>query len=175
MTDLEKYPKSMRITHWLSAVLILGMLPLGWYMTSLNDSNPNQMKLFNLHQSVGVCILVLALGRILIKLKTPHPELPSDLSIWEKRLAQGIHSFLYILLIIMPISGILMTLLSGYQVPFFFFEFPNGLTENRVLSKTFEKLHGVLAYGLATLIIMHLAGLLKELVIGKRNLLKRMI
>ncbi len=175
MKPLDKYPMAMRLTHWLSTLIIFGMLPLGWYMTSLDDSSPSQFTLFNFHQSVGVCLLILALARIFIKLRSRHPGISSDLPAWEKTLAKSVHTLLYAILVIMPLTGIFMTLFSGYKVPFFFFEFPNGLTENKPLGKTFESIHSYLAYGLAGLIVLHVGGILKELVISKKNLLKKMI
>lgn len=44
MTDaaeqLTKYPLSMHMLHWLRAVIILGLIWSGWYMTSLPGDTP---------------------------------------------------------------------------------------------------------------------------------------
>ncbi len=145
-------------------------------MNDLDDANPAKLGFFTLHQSLGVCVFVLAITRIFVKFRAAHPPLPSDLSMWDRRMAQGTHFFLYLILVLMPLTGILMTVLSGYSVPFFnFFEFPRFLNENQGAGKLLTRAHEFLAYAIATLVVLHLGGILKEFVLHKRNLLKRMI
>ncbi len=68
-----------------------------------------------------------------------------------------------------------MTLLSGYKVPFFFFELPNPLHENKDLGKTFSEMHELLAWGIVGLTALHIGGIAKAWIFNRLNLIKRMI
>ncbi len=171
----EKYSVGIRIFHWLTSACVFTLLIVGWYMTSLEESVPNKYSFFNFHESLGIVVLVVTASRVFLKFKSNQLELPSHLGPYEKKLANSVHFLLYGLLFLMPLTGILMTLLGGYKVPFFIFEFPNIFPTNKNASKFFENTHGIFAYTIAALIGFHILGILKELILKKKNLLKRMI
>lgn len=172
--SVEKYPLSSRIFHWVVAVLALMMIRLGGWMSDLPESDPNKYNYYHWHESFGVVVLILAVSRIWVRSKVQHPELPDHLPAWNKTLAHVIHRALLALIVVMPVSGILMSTLSGYQVPFFFFEFPKLPFEAKAVGKIFGEMHEVCGKALAILILFHIAGVLKEVIINKKNIVKRM-
>ena len=66
--------------HWLLAALILFMLALGLFMTSLEDTDPRTFPLFQLHKSIGLTILMLSFVRLGWRLANPAPALPTAMS-----------------------------------------------------------------------------------------------
>ena len=64
--------------HWLLALLIVGSLSLGLYMSDLPFS-PTRLKLYNWHKWAGVTILALSALRLLWRLPKPlFLEIPSE-------------------------------------------------------------------------------------------------
>ena len=49
--------------HWLLAAAILFMLCLGFFMKSLDETDPLTFPLFQLHKSIGLTILMLSVAR----------------------------------------------------------------------------------------------------------------
>ena len=58
------YTATAKALHWLMAVLLLGTLSVGWYMTDLGLS-PLKLQLYSWHKWAGVAILALSLARLL--------------------------------------------------------------------------------------------------------------
>ena len=73
------------------------------------------------------------------------------------------HIFLYILLILQPITGIVMSQLSGYPVKVYgLFTLPDFFGKNPALGKVFSEAHSVIATVLAISIVIHVAAALKH-------------
>ena len=70
MNSTRYNPISMAL-HWLLALLILGSLAVGLYMTGLPFS-PTRLRLYNWHKWAGVVILILCFfqGRHLFVMRT---------------------------------------------------------------------------------------------------------
>ena len=92
--------------HWIIATLIILQVGLGWYMNEvLPDHSPAQAQIVTLHISVGLTLLLLIVFRIVWRLFRPPPELPLGMPAWERILAQTVHIFLYLLMLILPLTG----------------------------------------------------------------------
>src|SRR6185503_10525195 len=87
------------------AALILFMLGLGLFMTSLEETDPRTFPLFQLHKSIGLTILMLSFVRLGWRLANPTPALPTGMSTWEHFAARGVHVLFYVLMIAIPLMG----------------------------------------------------------------------
>ena len=72
------YTLTARVLHWITAALILTMIPIGVAMANA-DFGPWQDTLYLLHRSIGAVLLPLVLGRLLWRLNHPAPPLPADI------------------------------------------------------------------------------------------------
>jgi len=87
--DGGRYGLAAQGFHWLVAALILATIAVAWYMTGLPLS-PEKIKVYNLHKSIGVTILALAVLRLLWRtVFSPAPPLPGDMAAWERRAAHA--------------------------------------------------------------------------------------
>ena len=59
----KDYAPLGKALHWVSALIVLGIIPAGIVMTNIGPS-PLQNQLFDLHRSFGVAIFALALWRL---------------------------------------------------------------------------------------------------------------
>ena len=161
------------IFHWLMALLIIGLLGVGLYMTGL-PIGIQKLKLYGWHKEFGILVLALVILRIIWRLTntTPVLSLPK-LELLAARLA---HLALYVLMLAMPLSGWLMTSAAGLPPSFFgLFILPSLVAPNDELRQLFALAHEWLAYGLIGIIGVHTLAALKHHFIDKDNVLKRMI
>lgn len=164
-----------RLLHWLSALLIVGLLLVGFIMTELRPS-PDTIRIYNLHKSFGLLLLAIVLVRILWRgVDRAPPDLP--MPAWQLRLAKTVHAALYALLLLMPISGWLLHSASGYPLRWF----QVGPVVPRLIEKSseskhfFELVHGWGAWILVAVLILHIAGALKHHFIDRDRTLTRML
>jgi cytochrome b561 len=173
-----KYTLLMRLLHWLIAILILGMIGVGWYMSGLPDEHPTKYDIYAIHKSIGITLLGLIVIRLLVRFFSPIPELPKELSWWEKLLTKTVHFFLYLLMLMVPVSGYLMSDFAGFPVEWFGIEVPGFVPDNMESSEGAQSAHGILPYILLGLIGLHLLGSLKHRFLDKNkdtDVLKRML
>ncbi len=99
--------------HWLSALLILGLLGSGFRAASLSTSDAKETLLM-LHAPLGIMILVLTLVRIIWWLFVERrPEPLNNMPTWQKTASKWVHSLFYVVILGMSASGIGMMVLSG--------------------------------------------------------------
>lgn len=178
---LQRYSLPMRVLHWVRAFLILSLVPLGWYMTSLPDEAPIKFDtLYPTHKEFGVLTFLIVCTALLVRTRSRVPELPSGLARWEKSLAHFTHIALYSLAIIVPLIGYARssTFSQSDGVPFFFFMIPEILPKNDHISEMLSQLHEILAFTLLGAAILHILGALKHRFVDRKadtDVLSRMI
>ncbi len=160
--------------HWAMAILIVGLLALGLYMTRIPIS-ASKLKLYGWHKEFGMLVLMLAMLRIFWRLANITPSL-SSLPHWERIAARTVHWLFYGFMFALPISGWLMTSAAGLPVSFFgLFLLPNLVSpseEHRIL---FQEIHKWLSYGLIITFCGHTGAALKHYFIDKDDILQRML
>lgn len=166
--ELKKYPLSMRVLHWIRAVLVLGLIWAGWTMTGMADEQPEKYLVFYPnHKQFGLLALGVALVQLVIRWRNrvSLPKAPAALSKSEALLSHWAHCLMIALAIAVPVMGYCMsssfTLSDG--VPFFFFgEMPELLPKNDKAFEVFQLLHKTGAYTLLGLVGLHVLGALKH-------------
>jgi cytochrome b561 len=135
-----------------------------------------KLRLYNIHESVGVILFALALVRLLTRWRHPPPPLPPDTPVLIRRCARVTHLSLYALLLLMPAIGFLATNAWGFPLKLFDqIPLPSPIGKDEALARTLSFLHGCGAVALGALIGAHLAGAAHHTVIRRDGLLKRMI
>src|SRR5690349_2490074 len=103
--------------HWLIALAIIGMLILGKYMADLPKDDPSRFDLIQLHKSIGITILAFSALRVLWRLVNRVPPLPAEMPGWERFAAHASHLLLYVLIIVLPLSGWALASSSPLGIP----------------------------------------------------------
>ncbi len=172
-------PRSLRYTrtamalHWLLALLIVGNLVLGLYMSGLSFSM-TRLKLYNWHKWAGIVILTLSAARLVWRLTHRPPAAPA-MPAWQHRAAQGTHLLLYILFFAVPLAGWAYSSSAGFPVVVFgVLPLPDWVGVDRELAAALKLLHKALAMGLAALVVLHVAAALKHQFVDRDGLLQRM-
>lgn len=172
-----KYTLSSRIIHWIMAVIIISLIAVGIYMTEfLNSDSENRSLIYGLHKSFGVVILMLFIARIINRFINKPPALPDNFSKNEKIGANIGHIVLYILMLLVPLSGYLMSNSYGYPVKLFGLELPFLVTTNYDLGKVFSALHFYFGYAILAVIVIHITAVIKHRYFEKdKDVLNRML
>lgn len=103
-----------RVLHWLMALLILSMLFIGVGMVA--SVSERHEWLIRIHKPLGIAILILAVVRLIVRLRNSPPPLPADLPAIQKFAAHASHWVLYALMLILPLVGWAMLSAGGYPV-----------------------------------------------------------
>lgn len=171
------YTRTARILHW----AVAGMVVLQFVLAKLaenaehSDSALRQLALLANHKSVGITILVLVTVRLLWRSKNSPPALPESMPNWQVTASHVSHWSLYGLLILMPITGWLMSSASAYSVSWFnLFQLPDFVAPDPELKETFEEVHVFLAKVLFAVATVHILAAIKHAVIDKDGILSRM-
>ncbi|WP_010300091.1 cytochrome b [Candidatus Odyssella thessalonicensis] len=168
--DVNQWGVISRIFHWFMALLVIGQLYIGFTMTALAAS-PAKYDLYKLHKSFGLIVLSLVGLRLLWRSLFPTPALPS-----QDILTRLSAPVLYLMMLIMPLSGIIMTLSAGYPIPLFnWLTIPAFIEKNFVTSKGAALIHNLCGTSFVALIGLHMGAACYHQWGRKNNLLRRMI
>jgi len=194
-TTSQRYTKTAIILHWLIGLLIIGMLALGLWMGDLPKDTPKVASFdlfnlglysvtvpepisvrtfyFNLHKSLGMTLLALILFRVFWRVSHAAPAFPATMLAWEKKLSHAVHHLLYLLMVVVPVSGFVMSLYSKYGVMWFGVQLSNGL-DNPQLRDFFKEVHETAAWLLLVVIVLHVLAAIKHKLIDKDEVMQRM-
>lgn len=174
MTSAMRYSTPAIVLHWLVALLIFVAFPLGLYMADLPLS-PEKLKLFSYHKWIGVTVFMLAGLRVVWRLTHTPPPLPASVASWQRRASAVAHSLLYLLILVIPISGWLMSSAKGVQTVWLgVLPLPDLIGKDKALGHLLEEVHETLNYTLLALVVLHVAGALQHHFIERQPFLQRM-
>lgn len=170
---------SMKITryiHWFFAIIIIAMLSVGFYMKN-TDYNPDT---YQLHKTVGVILAVFVILRLYWRIKYPWPSVANGSA--KEQVVVSFHLLLILAMILMPITGFMLSALSGFGIHLFgYFIVPENIGSNgdvvpfnNAIYQVSKTLHEAIAYAFSTLIVLHFLAALKHHFIDKDDTLRRM-
>lgn len=161
--------------HWLVALLIFAGWGLGLYMSELPLS-PAKLRYYSWHKWIGVTVFLLAIVRVAWLATHRPPALPPHTPRWQARSARLTHTALYALMFVLPFSGWLMSSAKGVPTVYFgVLPLPDLIAKDKALGEILASVHASLAYGLAALVILHVAAAVKHQFIDRDGLMARMI
>lgn len=164
----KKYHKNIIISHWLTALLILIVFPIG---LKINDSKGSvRVVLLVIHAVLGIAIFGITLVRSWMSLKYPRPLPVNTGSQINNLLIVFVHKTFYLTLLGLCVSGILVLLKKRYYQYIF--------QKQEILTITEEKLvlleyHENFSKIFVLLFLVHVIGVIKHYILKKENTLKR--
>jgi cytochrome b561 len=174
-TSSAAYSLTARVLHWITAALVLTMLPLGVVIAN-KWGGPWQDPLYNLHRSIGTVVMLVIIVRLGYRLTHKPLPLPDEIPPEQRIAARVTHWSLYALLVAQPFVGWAAS--SAYPAPvivFGLFELPPIIAENRLLSDRLVVVHRSLALAIACLVALHIGAALYHHFVRRDAILMRMI
>lgn len=117
MTTIERegtgYGTLSRLNHWAAALGFMAALGLGLTMAYGGLARESIGGLMNWHKALGVFVLVFGLWRVGWRIAQGFAADAPDTPLWQRRVARTVHLLLLSAIVLMPLSGILMTVAGG--------------------------------------------------------------
>lgn len=176
-----RYGSVAKSFHWLTAFLIITLIPLGIIANGLPFETAEELArkamLFSLHKTLGVTAFFVALARIGWALSQPRPGLLNGDNRIEAFLAETVHWLLYGSLVLVPLAGWLHHAATTGFAPIWW---PFGqdlpfVPKNQGLADLTSALHIIFERVLAASILLHVAGALKHRFVDRDLTLQRML
>ncbi|KAB2900744.1 MAG: cytochrome b [Dokdonella sp.] len=176
-SDALRWGSLAKFFHWSVVVLLLVQGTLGLVMVDL-PKRPSVIPLFNLHKSLGLTILLLALLRLLWRAFDRHPQPPAGMPPWQVLGARAGHALLYGLLFALPVSGWLFDSAASLR-PLFWWglvKLPNLMGgPSEALKPIFQASHQWLFVALVLVAAGHAAAALVHHFVNRDDVLRRML
>lgn len=171
----EQYAGFSKLLHWLVAICVIVMIPIGIAMTKVG-SGDLQNVFYTIHRSLGVLILGLMIIRLLNRLiagaPAPEPTLPPI----QRAVSHVVHMALYALLIAQGLIGWVATSAYGATISFFgLFNVPDLVSKDQALSEPLFAAHFFIGLTITALVLLHIAAALYHGFIRRDGVLQRML
>jgi cytochrome b561 len=161
--------------HWIIVALVITQFVLANQYNHLPLSMA-KLAVIARHKSIGLTIFGLAVLRLAWRLMNPTPPLPNTLKPYERVLAHITHFALYAIILVMPLTGWIMSSARNFPVSWFnLFQLPDLVGQNRALYDVMHTTHDVLAATLLAVATLHVLAALKHHFFLKDDTLKRML
>ena len=169
-----KWPLTIIIVHWVSAIVVIGMFASGLWMVDLTYYSDWYKTAPHWHKSVGLLLLFVTVFRLLTRFMSVRP--PTYGSKTEKMLSKVGHGLIYLLLLTLFASGYLISTADGRGIEIFnWFSVPS-------LGEFFDnqedlagEVHFYLAWSLIGLAVLHAGAALKHHFFNKDDTMKQML
>jgi len=167
------YDRGTRLLHWLAAALVL----IAWELMQLIDSFPDgsdqQALVALLHFHCGLLVLFLLVPRL--PWRWLHPVAPIDAVVWRRRLATLAKASLYVLMLVVPLSGMATLQSKGEAVAFLGLPLPDLFSGLAPWREAVRDLHETLSNALLLLGVAHAAAALWHHFVMRDATLRRML
>jgi cytochrome b561 len=168
------YAPAAKGLHWVSALLVIGMIGVGLWMVDLPLGYP-KLYAYAWHKWIGLTVLVLTLARLVWRAYRPPPPLPASVTAWERLLAPGTHLALLIVLLAMPLSGWMMSSAAGVSVTWFgLIPLPDLVARDARLFEALRGTHRWLGWMLMLMLGLHLLAVVRHDVLRRDGIFRRM-
>lgn len=170
-TARDHYSAVAVALHWLIALLIIANVLIGIAFKY------HVAGAFPLHQSIGLTVLGLSVLRVIWRLGHPWLPLPATMPGWEKAAAISTFVAFYFLILAIPLLGWAAVSAHargtsewfGVAVP----KLP--VAQDHETGEQLGNLHMFLAWSAVALVVLHVAGAIKNSYLQKNHELTRMI
>ncbi|MEH8017765.1 cytochrome b [Rheinheimera muenzenbergensis] len=163
------------VIHWLVAISVFALFAVGFWMVDLSYYSQWYRTAPHWHKSVGILLALVMLLRLLWRFISPAPQPLASHKSWERRTAALVQFALYCGILVLVVSGYLISTEDGRDIAVFgWFDVPS-------MGKLFANqadiaglIHEYTAYALISLALLHGLAAVKHHFIDKDHTLMRM-
>jgi len=171
----KTYDFISRFNHWIVAFVMIAMLAFGVYLENAELARPEKGYLIGIHKAVGVLVLVYGLWRVGYRLAQGFPAPVGPAPHWQELVAKAVHWILLTGILLMPVSGLMMSLFGGRPVSVFGLVTLPAFGEIDLLHDIGGAMHSIGGKLMIVAVILHIAGTMKHRLIDRDATLARMV
>ena len=162
--------------HWVIALTFIALVALGAWMVGLTYYDRWYHDSLALHKAIGVVVFCLLLAKFVWKLFDGKSDFGPEVKPLERMGATAMHWALNALIILIPVTGYLISTSEGAAVDLFgLFELPALFDVSERVRDLAVEIHYYLAYGAIALIAIHATAALKHHFLDRGSTLRRML
>jgi cytochrome b561 len=168
------YTGTAKTLHWLIVALLISQFAVAWIMPGIGRNTVPET-LINLHFSIGVLIIAVAVVRL--AWRVTHGELaPLDgIPPWQIASAHIVHWLLYVLLFVIPVLGWINAAYRGLPVIMFGLELPKLVATRVAEWRWTGNIHVLLAnYVMLAVVGLHVAAALYHWLVRRDGVMQQM-
>lgn len=175
------YRTVARRLHWLMAGLVAIQIVAGLTMVYEGPEDSPIVRfsetliLYDGHKLLGLVLLALVLVRLAYRISVGAPVDEPTLEPWQREASHLVHSWIYLLLIVIPLLGWAGISLYPAVVLYGSFSVPAILEPNREASAAVLTAHRYAAFTLIGLIAVHVGAALFHHFVRRDDVLRRML
>jgi cytochrome b561 len=170
---IVSYDRVVRLVHWATAALLLVGFGIGISMTRW-VAEENRIQVYSWHEWVGLTVFALTAIRVWRRTRGSAP--PIELPPFERRVRAVVHTAIYLVLIVQPITGYMMTSAFGFDIVYLgLVPLPRIVAENRELATRLQGIHETLAITLFLLFLLHLGAIANHHLFRRDGVMRRML
>lgn len=168
----RNYHVVARWLHWVNGIMVILNIVGGLG----HDALEGVIAVMPLHKATGITILALTLVRLAWRLAHAPPPFPSGMARWERTAAKASHHLFYVLLILVPLTGWIMSSPGDRPLTWFgLFAIPKfAVGKDDGIVDISHEAHEVLGILFGVLALIHIAAALRHHFILRDDVLRRM-
>lgn len=167
------YDGVARALHWLTVLLISAQFVIGWFMDDVDRNTKVEGGIW-WHLFVGGALILVIFIRVVWRLT--HSPPPSRLTPLLRFLSEATHFLLYAALVVTPLLGWANASSRGWGVRILnIIPLPALTAKGSSLGHSMGDVHGVMAWVLLALIVLHVSAALFHRFVLKDQVMGRMI
>ena len=171
----EEYGRLTKVLHWLIAIIVIVLIAIGWYTSGLSNESVLYWRLLDLHELVGLTLLLLFPLKLVWMVISPNPDYLPTLAMWERGAATTERWLLIVAILLIPLSGFFYVATNGEDVSLYgLITIPDlGQLDERLRDRLSD-VHYYGSYSCAVLVVIHSLAAFKHHWIDRDATLRRM-
>jgi len=172
----SQYGAVAKVTHWIMFALVAAQFVVAWVMPEIEWGTQPEFWI-NLHLSLGALLMLLVVFRLAWRLTHSAPRPEAGTPPWQRWSAGATHALLYVLLIVLPITGWAASSVRGWRVTLLgLFDLPALLPKGTKLGFKAGDMHAdLLSWALLAVIGLHVFAALYHRFVKRDGVLQRML
>ncbi|MBK5911085.1 hypothetical protein CCR85_06215 [Rhodothalassium salexigens] len=174
--NVTTYDLVSRVNHWITAVAIIALLGVGMVLGNVDLADEVKFPLIGMHKAIGTLVLLFVLWRVFWRIRQGFPAPVPGTTPAQAKLGHAIHWMLLAGMVVIPASGILMSVSAGYPVDVFgLFTIPAMAEKAPALHEATETAHFAVSLLVIGALVLHVGAALKHHFVERDATLTRMV
>ena len=172
---IESFGFVSKLNHWISATLFLGAFAIGLYIENGGLTREAIGPYMQWHKTFGVALLIYGFWRVGWRIAQGFPRGNTGMPRWQAQVAKLIHIGLLAAILVMPVSGVLMTIAAGRDLSIWGVTLLAAQGKIPWLDAVAGAVHGFAPPVILVLLTLHIGAALKHHFIDRDTTLRRML
>jgi superoxide oxidase len=171
----DRFDRTSITLHWVTVLLITIQFASIWARETISHQSGLAPLLLSLHRTTGLLTWAVVAARLIWRRYFAHvPDFPANVPVVQQLVAKANEHSLYIMLLVVPATGLARALLRGRPLDLLIWQVPALMNPHPAWQSMFAEAHEASATVLMVLIGLHIGAALFHHAILRDDVLQRM-